>query len=116
MPHERPRAARAGADEEIDVPPAEVAAVGGEEHAVVNRAVGEPRAFQLRDVDLRPELDEVRIDSDGVERDQRAAGDGEAALLFSGAEAMLAVGLALVHDGAAVAQPSGPFEDEGAAE
>src|SRR5437764_1301441 len=94
-PDERARAARAGA--------AEAPAVAGDEHPVVDRAVGELGPFELRDVDLRAELHEARVDGDGAPRNQRAAGAADAPVMRGDAEAALEV-----HR-AAVAQHAGAF-------
>src|SRR5437868_1300231 len=87
---ERPRAARAVAGEEVDVRAAKAAAIAGDEHAVVRRAVGELRPFQLRDVDPRSELDEAWVDGDGPIRNERAAGAADAELRSGDAAAALA--------------------------
>ena len=50
-----------------------MAAIVCDEKAVVDRAVGKPRALQLRNADRRPEFHEVGIDGDGAIRNKRAA-------------------------------------------
>ena len=71
---------RGYSDEQIDVCAAEVSAVGGDEHAVVDRAVRQAGALHLRYVHLRTRGDELRVGGDGAERNELAAGAADSIL------------------------------------
>src|ERR1051326_5015866 len=113
---ERARAARSVAGEEVDVRAAKAPAVAGDEQAVVDRAVGELRPLELRDVDRRAEPDEARIDGHGAIRNQRAAGAADAPALPGDAEAALAVDAAQEVHRAPVAQHARALLDQVALE
>jgi hypothetical protein len=100
---ERPRGSRSGADKNVDVTAAKMAVIGDDENAVVRGAVGQPRAFELRDVNRGPRLHEAGIGGDRAIRNERTAVATQAVFRAGDPEPALAVDFLLEHHRAPVA-------------